>query len=358
MSRCIANSSCSSGFCKEGYCTDPDLDEPCSGNNSCRGALECSRQTRHCVHNAADRPNKPCMSQSDCTQDQYCHPNGCRHRGNLNDGCDSDRLCKDGLLCMEEHGRRACVKRCHINENPFRCPSGYMCSVGHDGFDGCLKDRNSSPQDSKRCLFDRNCATGFCKEGYCASGQYDDPCSSSSQCVDDLVCASRSKRCTHTEGISPNKPCINQNDCTASEYCNLQSGCKTKQSLGSECTSDMACEDGHLCMGDGSSSKYCRKRCHKDESEFGCGADYACKTGHGGFDGCIPLAVQASQPSASSSPPPNDSSTTSTYLWGAGIGLGVGLVVLAIALGVWFLVRHKRGGKRAPPLKNTPSVSS
>lgn len=365
--RCISNSGCDSGYCNRGTCATPDYGEPCHNDSNCSGSYVCAKNSKRCV-DSNFTPSKPCNDHYDCSAEMYCSEGSCRQRGKLGDSCDPySRLCKDGLGCYEENKRKTCHRHCHINESQFKCPSGFVCVAGKEGFDYCQRSFDGpdngkpgiKPEDT-RCTLNSQCEkTGFCLDGgYCSDknesgAKFDNPCLSTNNCSGSLVCSSASKRCVYTNKI--NKPCIHQSDCAVGEYCNVsKTSCISKVSESQSCDEDFWCQDGLFCIKnegfkDGKNSeKICRRKCLKGLSGFNCPNDFVCNNdkGHDGFDVCIPsINNETNSGNITVSPPSiktnNNSTDWKPYLIGAGISLGV-LLLLLILVFLFIRLRKKR----------------
>lgn len=145
--------------------------------------LVCQEATNDCI----EKP--PCQKDSDCKADEICEVyedkrNTCEEGCRCTDGCERD--CATGQVCSEEQGN-VCVQGCQSNEECKRTGKGDYC-------------------------IDLECVPGC--EG-----------------VDD--CSVEGQTCRSGPGGGPRicRPCTDDNQCAASQFCNTDKGTSDEQKM-------------------------------------------------------------------------------------------------------------------------------
>lgn len=125
--QCISHKSCASGFCQLAKCTnDAGIGSPCSESSTCSLGLVCHETRKRCLPTSLPA-HHPCLSDYDCTREQYCSREGlssvCRARRPLNEKCLNTDQCQDGLECYA--GK--CLQRCTADSECESFGAGLLC---------------------------------------------------------------------------------------------------------------------------------------------------------------------------------------------------------------------------------------
>lgn len=129
--RCLRNTQCSSGYCRNGVCSDPEKrHDPCRPQiGNCPRPLQCSWNSRTCVP-IGYKPLPVCITASDCKYTQTCIKGNCKANIPLGNKCESVKpdLCVMGSKCTVMLSNSE-IAKCHeLCNNQVSCPNGYKCT--------------------------------------------------------------------------------------------------------------------------------------------------------------------------------------------------------------------------------------
>ncbi len=129
-SACFRNEQCHTGFCKNGACRNPEIqNDSCDPEvENCPKPFKCSKFSRTCVPFEYQKWI-PCRSQSDCKFGDYCIEGKCKASRPIGSSCSSisPDLCKMGSKCtsLSQAESTKCYELC---SKKVPCPSGYSCT--------------------------------------------------------------------------------------------------------------------------------------------------------------------------------------------------------------------------------------
>lgn len=144
--RCLWHAQCSSGYCKNGGCHDPEkTHDPCRPElkNCPNSLLQCSESSRTCVP-LGYKPFKTCITVSDCKFNESCIKGTCRANIPIGDKCETINpdLCVMGSKCTVALSNTESTKCYKLCNSQIACPSGYKCTENIWNADPiCIEDQ-------------------------------------------------------------------------------------------------------------------------------------------------------------------------------------------------------------------------
>ena len=199
---CAISTDCRSGRCEGRQCLrECGPEQPCSEGTVCVSSVSGS----HC------RTAGPAPIGARCRTSEQCATGFCAG-GQCGRGCSQNESCGEEEHCVEFLEGAFCFAQCRTDTD---CALGALC-------DGDLAERpvcywRGSTDPLESCALHRDCRSGYCHNGLCASG-----------CLDDTDCTSR-MRCL---SVGPRRICLAQ-----------------PLPAMARCTNDGACADGLKCQG-------------------------------------------------------------------------------------------------------------
>jgi uncharacterized repeat protein (TIGR01451 family) len=250
--RCGVAAQCASNLCgSNGRCGLPNGQGPCTPSNAAQTcqSLTCSASSSTCI------PSNGCGNDNDCAADKYCDGGTYRCVATLSPG---SVLPDDGLhsrSCTDQNARVCQSGAC----NPYRG----TCAL----------------ENEESCTGPAECTSNLCVDGKCGAPNGSGHCTSgeASQCRSG-TCSASSLVC-----IPQTKGCASPNDCSTSEYCDVQTyTCKPRVANG------QPLPDGAGCPGSGVTRDCASGLCVQDESRCvaplnaACSDDAQCQSGECG----------------------------------------------------------------------------
>lgn len=227
----------------EGTCCK-ETDIKCGTCGGCKGGEKCL------TDNASDPFSGrcvQCINNSDCTNNgEYCQNNKCVQctgpyyelkddpdsgekicectelNRKLNEDCDADCNCAQGLFCYEDPTTFAkTCKECLIQPD---CPGNVPCVNGQ-----CKCDDDHPCPTGQVCCNETCCPAGqFCKDGVCSACTENAQCGGTSKCCNGVCCAEGATCCNNqccnnhcitVDGQETCGGCDDNSDCPDNEYC-------------------------------------------------------------------------------------------------------------------------------------------
>jgi len=238
-------------------CTTATVLEDCNDDDPCT--------TDTCVV-AADATEGECANTDiECPSGQECDGGTCKTPCDTADECDdadacTDDACTDGF-CGNTNNTAACDDLDACTENDacaegvcagaaLVCDDGLFCNGTEtcDVATGCVDGTAPCDALTETCNEDTDACVLTCVVG--------DLCDDADPCTDDAcvdgACANTAKDCDDSVACTDDScdaatgDCVNADNCTAPETCNLTTGLCVAEAA---CTDDAGCDDGLFCNG-------------------------------------------------------------------------------------------------------------
>jgi len=275
---CLVKDQCASRFCVDGVCCSTLCDGACLTCGATGSLGKCVSVT------SGDDADS-------CTGDTTCDPTGaCRKKSGL--GCTTKDECASGFCADSYCCESACSGGCDVCNAtkgkctavaagdpgaspscaPYSCGGGAACPTTCTSDAGCatgfycavggtctkVKDNKAACDAKTDCASPpcRQCASGFCVDGYCCGTACDGPCDECSSIPGKCTFMSKGATgapscgpfvCTGTDATCTTS-CVTSADCSKTGWCD-GTVCKNKGNDGDKCTSDEACVNDHCVDG-------------------------------------------------------------------------------------------------------------
>jgi len=219
---CSQASECDSGFCTDCVCCNQACTDSCVSCNLTNHTGTCTTIT-----SAEDPPE--CNDTSTCDASGNCK----KKNGQIyaTSGACASGFCKDGICCDT-----ACTDAC------FSCSTGTCTQVTNaddppecNGTSTCDAGGSCVLVGAQSCTQASQCASGFCKDGYCCNTACTDPCYS---CI--------TGNCTAVTSAADDPECSGNNTCDATGVCkkvNGQSCSAAGECVSGNCADDVCCNE-------------------------------------------------------------------------------------------------------------------
>ena len=226
---CTADSQCTSGICKDGYCCNESCGASC---------MTCSRVPGQCSVTLYNNEDK----DTGCVSPKVCDGNGMCMLA-LGQVCLNHPECASGLCidgnCCDQACTGAC-KACNLPGTAGTCtfisagqadPNGSPACMGGsacDGSGGCKK------ANGQTCSIATECAAGFCVDGVCCDKACTTAC---------MACNLTATKGTCSYLASGSKDTNSTPPCAGTSACDGAGNCI--KGKGQSCTSGSECVSGH-----------------------------------------------------------------------------------------------------------------
>jgi hypothetical protein len=226
------------GTCSPNYAAGGSI---CSNGDYCSAGDGAACGT--CV--ARKAAGEACASALECAS-FYCAEDATCH-ARLADG----EPCEDDLQCLN----LGCIEgTCGGEASGGTCASSDDCS----GSEFCLEGTCVPPRaDGAACTDDEQCSD-VCMDGACApfaacgAGEVGEPCDSSDNCQEGLLCSAETDRCIAAVAIGDTCRGLFASDCAQGSYCEVEDfsteqptgTCTALKPDGADCTVGSECESG------------------------------------------------------------------------------------------------------------------
>ena len=175
--KCTKASECASGYCVDGYCCDSACMDTCK---SCKNI----GYLGFCTNIPAEQPDP--TATLPCTGTNACDGKGaCKTAKGKKCLLDSDcvsGICIDGVCCTTKCTDQC--KACNVPGSEGTCtlipkgqPDAYPTGTC-EGNQACDGKGNCKKASGQTCQKPGDCASGYCKDGFCCSTACDKPCES------------------------------------------------------------------------------------------------------------------------------------------------------------------------------------
>jgi len=230
---------------------DCNDDDPCT-TDTCVVAAdategECANTDIECLEGQecdGGTCKTPCDTADECDDDDACTDDACTDGfcGNTNNtaACDDLDACTENDACAAG----ACAGTALVCDDELFCNGTETCDVAT----GCVAGTAPCDALTETCNEDTDACVLTCVVGdLCDDG---DPCTDDA-CVDG-ACANTAKDCDDSVACTDDScdavtgDCVNADNCTAPETCNLTTGLCVAVAA---CTLDADCDDGLFCNG-------------------------------------------------------------------------------------------------------------
>ena len=232
-------------------CTTATVLEDCNDDDPCTTdtcVVAAGATDGECDHTAAceddhctDAGCVACIADDECDDSVDCTTDACGDNGTCSSTAD-DAACDDSDACTDD----SCDAATGCANTQIDCDDAVACTD-----DGCA---------AGACTHTDNCAAGSaCNEttGECVlTCVVGDLCDDADPCTDDAcvdgACANTPKDCDDSVACTDDScdavtgDCVNADNCTAPETCNLTTGLCGAVAA---CTDDAGCDDGVFCNG-------------------------------------------------------------------------------------------------------------
>ena len=188
-----ATGTCNSGLCLPGTASTGAQGEACGDNTDC-ASLFCDRGicTQPCIPGGV----APCPTGYACQDGVSAGCGSCQQASALGDVCMTNEDCSSGI-CVLQGGTAFCTDYC---DAAAPCPAGFACAVVDATNSVCVPNRGGL---GAPCTEAAACAANLCEgtgtDRYCSR-----PCSDAEACPRDYVCtaAASGNVCTRRQGRS------------------------------------------------------------------------------------------------------------------------------------------------------------